>query len=68
MIYLFSMFSITVNVFRHLYALGKETLNCEHCLSLADGNTGEFYFLLEIVNIFHFLKKNENIILYSEKK
>lgn len=41
-----------VSVFRHTFVcIGKrkETLDCDQCLSLADGNTSEFYFLLEMV-------------------
>lgn len=46
------MFSIMVSVFRYTFVcIGKrkETLNCEQCMSLADGNTGEFYFLLKML-------------------
>lgn len=46
----------------------KKTLNCEQWLSLADGNTGEFYFFLEMIRNFGLsLRKNENLMLYSEK-
>lgn len=55
-----------------MYALEKEkTMNCEQCLSLAVGNTGEFYFIFFSGNVCQFstyFKENENLILYSEKK
>ena len=55
----------------HLHALEKrkeKTLNCEQWLSLTDGNTGEFYFFLEMIRNFVLsLRKNKNSILYSER-
>lgn len=45
----------------------EKKLNCEQCMSLADGNTGENFIFLKGFDIFHFLQESNNFILYSEK-